>query len=90
MIQPLKSKMKIAIGDHEYSDTSGGAMGVINQYLKPLNLQKTYYSFDINNVHVTVIDPFIDYKPGSPQYQFIDGDLKSASTNSNIDWIFAV
>ena len=82
--------MKIAIGDHEYSDTSGGAMGVINQYLKPLNLQKTYYSFDINNVHVTVIDPFIDYKPGSPQYQFIDGDLKSASTNSNIDWIFAV
>jgi Calcineurin-like phosphoesterase len=89
-IQPLKSKMKIAMGDHEYSDTSGGALGVMNQYLKPLNLQKTYYSFDINNVHVTVIDPFIDYKSGSPQYKFIDNDLKTASTNSNIDWIFAV
>ena len=88
MIQPLKLKMKIAMGDHEYSDTSGGAIGIINQYLKPLNLQKTYYSFDINNVHVTVIDPFIDYKPGSAQYQFIDDDLKTASTNPNIDWIF--
>jgi hypothetical protein len=41
-------------------------------------------------VHVTVIDPFIDYKPGSAQYQFIDDDLKTASTNPNIDWIFAV
>ncbi|HET7644831.1 MAG TPA: metallophosphoesterase [Nitrososphaeraceae archaeon] len=90
MIQPLKSKMKIAMGDHEYSDTSGGAIGVINQYLKPLNLQKTYYSFDINNLHVTIIDPFIDYKPGSAQYKFIDNDLKTASTNPNIDWIFAV
>jgi hypothetical protein len=46
--------MKIAMGDHEYSDTSGGETGVINQYLKPLNLPKTYYSFDMNNVHVTV------------------------------------
>ncbi len=49
------------MGDHEYSDTSGGAIGIANQYLKPLNIPKTYYSFDINNVHVIVIDPFIDY-----------------------------
>ena len=80
----------IAMGDHDYSDTSGGAIGIINQYLKPLNLPKTYYSFDINNVHVTIIDPYIDYNPGSAQFQFIENDLKTASTNSNIDWIFAV
>jgi hypothetical protein len=49
------------MGDHEYSDTSGGTIGIINQYLKPLNLAKTYYSFEINNVHFTVIDPHIDY-----------------------------
>jgi Calcineurin-like phosphoesterase len=90
IIQPLKSKMKIAMGDHEYSDTSGGAIGVANQYLKPLNLQKTYYSFDINNVHVVVIDPYIDYGSTSAQYQFIENDLKTASNNPNIDWIFAV
>ena len=39
--------------------------GIINQYLKPLNLTKTYYSFDRNNVHFVFIDPYIDYKPGS-------------------------
>ncbi len=90
LIQPLKSKMKIAMGDHEYSDTIGGAIGIANQYLKPLNLEKTYYSFDINNAHVTVIDPYIDYGSTSAQYQFIENDLKTASNNPNIDWIFAV
>ena len=90
IIQPLQSKMRIAMGDHEYSDTSGGETGVINQYLKPLNLPKTYYSFDMNNVHVTVIDPFIDYGPNSAQHQFIENDLKTASTNPNVDWTFVV
>ena len=82
--------MKIAMGDHEYSNTIGGITGVINQYLKPLHLQKTYYSFDMNNVHVTIIDPFIDYGTSSTQYQFIENDLKTASNNQNIDWTFVV
>jgi hypothetical protein len=90
IIQPFKSKLKIAMGDHEYSDTSGGVLGVINQYLKPLNLAKTYYSYDLNNAHFVFIDPYIDYKPGSAQYQFIENDLKTASTNPNIDWRFVV
>ena len=90
IIQPFKSKTKIAMGDHEYSDTSGGATGVINQYLKPLNLAKTYYSYDLNNAHFVFIDPYIDYKPGSAQYQFIENDLKTASTNPEIDWRFVV
>ena len=90
IIQPLKSKMKVAMGDHEYSEITGGSKGIIDQYLKPLNLAKTYYSFDMHNVHVTVIDPFIDYGSTSDQYQFIEQDLKSASANSKIDWIFVV
>jgi hypothetical protein len=90
IIQPFKSKIKIAMGDHEYSDTSGGTIGIINQYLKPLNLEKTYYSFDMNNAHFTFLDPYIDYKPGSAQYHFIENDLKSASTNPKIDWTFVV
>src|ERR1044072_4059627 len=90
IIQPFKSKLKMAIGDHEYSDTSGGATGVINQYLKPLNLAKTYYSYDLKNAHFVFIDPYIDYKPGSAQYQFVENDLKAASTNPNIDWRFVV
>ena len=90
IIKPFKSKMKIAMGDHEYSDTTGNSTGVINQYLKPLNLQKTYYSFDMYNVHFTIIDPFIDYGPSSVQYQFIKQDLRNADNNPNIDWTFVV
>jgi hypothetical protein len=90
IIQPFKSKMKIAMGDHEYSDTIGGPIGIIYQYLKPLNLAKTYYSFDLNNVHFVFIDPYLDYSSGSSQYQFIEQNLKTASTNSNIDWTFVV
>jgi hypothetical protein len=90
IIKPFKSKTKIAMGDHEYSDTIGGATGVMNQYLKPLNLQKTYYSFDMNNVHFTIIDPFIDYDISSVQYQFVENDLRNAYNNPTIDWTFVV
>ena len=90
IIQPFKSKMKIAMGDHEYSDTSGGTIGVIYQYLKPLNLTKTYYSFDMNKVHFVIIDPYIDYNADSSQYHFIEQELKTASTNPKIDWTFVV
>ena len=90
IIDPFKSKMKIAMGDHDYSDTSGDAIGIVNQYLKPLNLEKTYYSFDMNNVHITVMDPFIDYGSTSDQYQFIENDLRNASSNPKIDWLFVV
>ena len=88
IIEPFKSKMTIAMGDHEYSDTSGEEEGVINQYLKPLNLPKTYYSFDRNNVHFVFIDPYIDYEPGSAQYQFIEHDLRNAASNPKIEWTF--
>lgn len=90
IIQPLKSKMKIAMGDHEYTDTKGGVVGVTNEYLKPLHLEKTYYSFDIKNVHFTILDPYIDSSNSSAQYHFIENDLKTASTNPNIDWTFVV
>ena len=92
IIEPFFSRVKIAMGDHEYSDTTGGATGIINEYLKPLNMTKTYYSFDINNIHFTVIDPHIDYSINSTQYQFIEQDLQNASpiNNSKIDWLFVI
>ncbi|HJU59507.1 MAG TPA: hypothetical protein VJ583_07135 [Nitrososphaeraceae archaeon] len=64
--------------------------GIINEYLKPLNMTKTYYSFDVNNIHFTVIDPHIDHSFDSTQYQFIEQDLQNASpiNNPNIDWVF--
>jgi calcineurin-like phosphoesterase family protein len=88
IIEPFMSKMKIAVGDHEYSDTTDEEKGIISQYLKPLNLPKTYYSFDRNNVHFVFIDPYINYEPGSVQYQFIEHDLRNAALNPKIDWTF--
>jgi Calcineurin-like phosphoesterase len=90
IIKPFMSKMMIAMGDHEYSDTSGGEKGIINQYLKPLSLPKTYYSFDLSNAHFVFIDAYIDYEPGSVQYKFIENDLKTAYKNPKIDWRFVV
>ena len=82
--------MKIAMGDHEYDDTKGGESGIMNNYLNPLALSKTYYAYDFNNIHFIAIDPYVDYTPGSTQYQFIENDLKTASTNPKIDWTFVV
>jgi predicted MPP superfamily phosphohydrolase len=90
IVSPFESKLKVSMGDHEYHDTEGGKIGVINEYLNPLDLAKTYYSFDLNNVHFVFIDPYVDYRPGSEQYQFIENDLKTASTNAKIEWTFVV
>ncbi|HET9774319.1 MAG TPA: metallophosphoesterase, partial [Nitrososphaeraceae archaeon] len=51
---------------------------------------KTYYSFDMNNVHIIAIDPYINYGSNSDQYQFIESDLKKVSQNTKIDWIFVL
>jgi hypothetical protein len=90
IISPFKSKLMISMGDHEYQDTEGGESGIMNTYLNPLELPKTYYSFDFNNVHFVAIDPYVDYSHNSDQYQFIESELKTASTNPNIDWIFVM
>ena len=59
IISPFKSKIKVSLGDHEYDDTIGDIQGVLENYLKPLNIQKTYYSFDMNNVHIIAMDPYM-------------------------------
>jgi hypothetical protein len=55
-----------------------------------LKLEKTYYYFDINNVHFIIIDPFIDYGSTSDQYKFIEQNLRNAYNNPNTDWTFVV
>src|SRR5918994_1584542 len=90
LISPFKSKLMISMGDHEYQDTQGGASGIMNDYLNPLNLPKTYYSFDFNNVHIVAIDPYVDYSHNSDQYQFIENDLKDSASDPKIDWIFVM
>ena len=90
IIQPLQSKITIAMGDHEYSDTMDGVMGIFHQYLKPLNLERTFYSINIYNLHVIFMDPHIDYTPGGFQFQFVVDSLQGAYMDPEIDWIFVV
>ena len=78
------------MGDHDYSDTQGGVSGVINDYLYPLEMRKTYYVMDFKNIHFVAIDPYIDYSHNSVQYQFIEQDLKNAASDPKIDWIFVM
>ena len=90
IIALFESKTTISMGDHEYHDTYGGKNGAVNDYLKPLGMTNTYYSFNINNVHIVAIDPYVAYGPNSAQYKFVVNDLKNAYNNPNIDWIFVV
>ncbi|NPA45779.1 MAG: metallophosphoesterase family protein [Chlorobi bacterium] len=43
------------------------------------NNEGYYYSFDYGNIHFTVIDQFVDYDPGSTQYDWIENDLANTS-----------
>ena len=90
IIAPFKEKTTISMGDHDYSDTQGGVSGVINDYLYPLEMRKTYYVMDFKNIHFVAIDPYIDYSHNSVQYQFIEQDLKNAASDPKIDWIFVM
>ena len=82
-ISDIKSKTRIAIGNHEDDDDEG-----FSTYMSKFGLSKTYYSFNYNNVHILVIDTDrVSYSSGSSQYNFVKNDLQVASQNSNIQWI---
>ena len=90
IIAPFKDKTTISMGDHDYDDTVGGKVGAVHDYLKPLGMTNTYYSFNLHNVHFLAIDPYVAYGPNSPQYIFVVNDLKHAYNDRNIDWIFVI
>jgi hypothetical protein len=82
-ISDIKSKTRIAIGNHE--DDNGEDFST---YMSKFGLSKTYYSFNYNNVHVLVMDTDrVSFSSGSSQYNFVKNDLQSAHQNSNIKWI---
>ena len=90
IIAPFKDKTTISMGDHDYDDTVGGKVGAVHDYLKPLGMTNTYYAFNLHNVHFLAIDPYVNYGPNTPQYKYVVNDLKHASIDPNIDWIFVI
>ena len=79
----IKSKTRIAIGNHEDDNDAG-----FSQYMGAFGLSKTYYSFTISSARVVVMDTNrVSYSSGFARYNFVKNDLQSASQNPNIKWI---
>jgi predicted phosphodiesterase len=82
IIQPIDSKMKIVIGNHDDNTTT-----LLNQYMNHFNLEKQYYSFNYQNVHFVAMSSELPLLTGSDQYNFVRNDLTNATSDPNIDWI---
>ncbi len=157
MTKNIDSKTKIAIGNHEDKEELDGSDLLIQQYLDHYQLPNSYYSFNLKNLHVLVlntqlefsVDTVASYATSTPntdnndksdskvkdqsnlgipdtkledllkkyslkikvpkldklldktalvpdlevdpkQYEFAADDLKKASTDQSIDWIFVI
>ena len=59
---------QVAIGNHE------GSGELFVKYFPYPFVAGRYWSFDYGPVHVVVVDQYVDYAPGSAQYQWLEGD----------------
>ena len=84
--EELTDRTTISIGNHD--DEEDGSSRLRSDFLSAFGLPSVgYYSFDMQNIHVLVMDTQSTYSINSPQYIFARNDLISASTNASIDWI---
>jgi hypothetical protein len=94
IIDPIKEKMKIAIGNHEFEirkDTYGNGTynshSLVDEYMSNFGLKEQFYSFEYQNVHFTVMSTELSLGPDSDQYAFVNKDLANASSDPRIDWL---
>ncbi|HYY39683.1 MAG TPA: metallophosphoesterase, partial [Nitrososphaera sp.] len=81
-VDPIIDKMITAIGSHESE-----VPGLPDEYMNRFGLSEQYYTHRIGNVFVLVMSPYVPDDEGSDQYKFVEESLKSASSDSSIDWI---
>jgi hypothetical protein len=82
MSEPIKDKMKIAIGNNDAEFKK-----IYKQIVEHHQLDSPYYSHDFQNVHFISMSTEHPFDEGSKQYEFIKNDLEKTSAKSNIDWI---
>ena len=85
LISPIENKTKIAIGNHDVITQQ-----LLAQYMNHFGLSNQYYSFNFQNVHFLVMSTEVFFPMGSPEYSFVNKDLKAASTNPSIKWIIVL
>jgi hypothetical protein len=82
MSQPIKDKMKIAIGNHDAEFAN-----IYKQIVDYHNVKNPYYSHDFQNVHFISMSTEHPFEEGSKQYEFIKNDLEKISKYPPTDWI---
>jgi Calcineurin-like phosphoesterase len=85
---PLDSITKIAIGNHDSSEEESQTLE--QQYENHYKLKNPFYSFNIKNLHVLVMDTQLKPTKNDAQYKFVINDLKTSSTDSKLDWIIVM
>ena len=92
LINPLSSKMRIVLGNHDhltYTNTTEyySSPERLQQYMNHFNLSRQYYSFNYQNVHFIAMSTEVPYSKGSEQYNFVKSDLQKTKSEPGIDWI---
>jgi len=76
-----KEKIFIAIGNHELDGY------VVDDWLTHYELEKEFYSFNFENVHFIALSTETSFSIGSPQFEFLENDLRSVYYDRESDWI---
>ena len=83
IIDAIKSRTRIAIGNHEDDSNEG-----YSSYLSAFGMSTTYQAFTYGNARIIVMDTdHFSYNVGSNQYNFVISQLQQASQDSAIKWI---
>jgi 3',5'-cyclic AMP phosphodiesterase CpdA len=81
MTKSLDSKTKIAIGNHDDFEEEGVKGETLKQsFLDHYNLDKSYYSFDYQNVHVLVLDTQLELSVDTLESTAIVNETTTATT----------
>ena len=82
MSNPIKGKMKIAIGNHD-----GEFANIYKQIVNYHKVKNTYYSHVFKNLHFINMSTEHPLEKGSQQYAYINNNLEKIAKNPYIDWI---
>jgi Calcineurin-like phosphoesterase len=82
MSQPIKEKLRIAVGNHDVEFAN-----IYKQIMDYHQLGNPYYSYDYRNIHFISMSTEHPFEPGSRQYEFIKSDLEKTSNAPKIDWV---
>jgi 3',5'-cyclic AMP phosphodiesterase CpdA len=86
MTKSLDLKTKIAIGNHDdYEEEGSNGENLKQSVLDHYNLDKSYYSFDYQNVHVLVLDTQLELSVDTLESTAKIGEIATATTDTTAD-----